>query len=199
MYDCLKCDKSFQSNCHLNRHLKKQKPCDLIVIIKCINCLREFKTNQQLTQHKNRKVKCKKLNYEEEIINLKNEIKGINELNNNGVKKIKLKYEYGGFIYILSNVNNEAEHIYKIGITENLKSRLNSYNTGMQKHQHFYYCSQYHCSDPVNLEKYIFSKLKKFKIENVNEMYKLQFEQLDNIIKNICRNDLSITNNIDKL
>lgn len=193
MYDCLKCDKSFINNFLLQRHLKRKIPCDRI--IQCIICLQKFKTLQLLNKHENRQnKKCYPPDIIQRVNELKNEIKGINE-----VKKIKLKYEYGGFIYILSNINNEAEHIYKIGITENLKSRLNSYNTGMQKHQHFYYCSQYHCSDPVNLEKYIFSKLKKFKIENVNEMYKLQFEKLDNIIKNICRNDLSITNGIDKL
>ena len=92
---CIKCNKIFNSNRDLQRHLDRKIKCDRI--LECDNCKKTFKTKQNLNKHLNNKKKCKKLDPEVENVILKLEkevlvlekevlqLKQINNINNGNI------------------------------------------------------------------------------------------------------------------
>ncbi len=72
-YICEKCNKDFNRKYNYIQHLNRKIPCNRI--IKCDNCLVIFKTKQILNNHLKRKIPCKKVNLEEEVKELKEQIK----------------------------------------------------------------------------------------------------------------------------
>jgi len=52
---CIKCNKIFNSNRDLQRHLDRKIKCDRI--LECDNCKKTFKTKQNLNKHLNNKKK----------------------------------------------------------------------------------------------------------------------------------------------
>jgi uncharacterized C2H2 Zn-finger protein len=55
-FTCIKCDKVFTRESHLNSHINKKNPCDKI--ISCNRCNKVFKLAGNLKQHLNRKTPC---------------------------------------------------------------------------------------------------------------------------------------------
>lgn len=92
---CIKCNKIFNSNRDLQRHLDRKIKCDRI--LECDNCKKTFKTKQNLNKHLNNKKKCKKidpevenviLKLEKEVLVLEKEVlqlKQINNINNGNI------------------------------------------------------------------------------------------------------------------
>ena len=53
------------------------------------------------------------------------------------------------YVYIISTKIYEGQNIYKIGRTNNLKSRLSTYNTGSHKNDKYYYCYTFGCYNSI--------------------------------------------------
>lgn len=86
---CIKCNKIFNSNRDLQRHLDRKIKCDRI--LECDNCKKTFKTKQNLNKHLNNKKKCKKLDpevenvilkLEKEVLVLEKEVLQLKQINN---------------------------------------------------------------------------------------------------------------------
>jgi len=206
MNKCELCSKEFKRKYDLDKHLKRKIPCNNI--IQCNNCLKIFKTTFNLNRHQDRKIKCEKVNLEQENKVLKEKLnknkgleqieKKIKDLINSQEKENKIlkqenkdlketvmgfkKYLNIGFIYILTNMCYEIQDIYKVGQTGNLKNRLSNYNTPKVEKDKYQYVFSFETNNIIELEKYIHkhSKLKEFKTNN--ELYKIKFEDLKNIL-----------------
>ena len=210
MNKCELCKKEFKLKHHLIQHLKRKIPCNNI--IQCDRCLVIFKTKQKLTNHQNRKTPCEKVDLEQEvkdlkaeneklklekenrilnqtIINtqnttvnkLKREIDNLKEINKLLISHLDLNINTG-FIYILTNLCYEIQDIYKVGKTINLNNRLSNYNTPKVEKDKYQYVYSIKSNNIDDLEKYIHNhpKLKEFKTNN--ELYKIKFNDLKNII-----------------
>ena len=121
--------------------------------------------DKQKKKIKNMNLKIKQL--EKQKIKLENNIK-------------KEKYPDGGFIYII-----EVEKMYKIGITENLKKRINTYNTGNPNKTNIIYYKKTTC--PIQIELCIKSILYKYRIKNKKEFYNCKLQKIKDVI-NKCIN-----------
>ena len=86
---CIKCNKIFNSNRDLQRHLDRKIKCDRV--LECDNCKKTFKTKQNLNKHLNNKKKCKKLDpevenvilkLEKEVLVLEKEVLQLKQINN---------------------------------------------------------------------------------------------------------------------
>lgn len=82
-----------------------------------------------------------------------------------------------GYIYILGT---DKENIYKVGLSKN-----NNKN----------YISCYECNYDKMIEKQLFHVLDIFKVDN--NLYKISYNNLDNLIKMICLNNTNINNLIN--
>ena len=115
----------------------------------------------------NKKIKLK-------LKNLNKKIK-ILEKNNNILKKnmTKNKYPRGTHIYIIEDDNK-----YKIGYTDNLAKRLQTYNTGKANRLEYVYYKKTHCGKEIEtclkamLNKYIYKSNKEFYICNIDIIIK---------------------------
>jgi len=181
MFNCEKCNKSFTRKYNLDTHLNKKISCDNT--IKCTICNKIFKTNQILTNHLNRKNKCIKQSIEEENIELKEEIKTLQEENRNLKNNTYIKYNIIGYVYIVSNLCYELQDIYKIGQTFNKDTRLSAYNTGLMLQDKFRYIYIIETEYFIELEQLIFKYLEKYKVNN--EMYKLKLLKIKNLIEKL--------------
>lgn len=56
MYQCHKCDRTFTLRSTLNRHLRRQNPCN--IINKCPICSKVFSKQSKLNRHLQRKTPC---------------------------------------------------------------------------------------------------------------------------------------------
>ena len=107
-------------------------------------------------------------------------------------------HEFNEFIYICTTKQQSKENIFKIGRTNNLNSRLSGYNTGKTEDKKTFYCSYYKCTGAKTIESRLFYLLKNFKIDNVNEMYKLHYTSLNKIVNDICSNDNEVSKRINE-
>lgn len=109
-----------------------------------------------------------------------------------------------GYIYIISNLNNLLNKVYKVGKTTNLKSRLNSYNTGRQNSECYYYIEVFKVTlEHLNeIEKVIHNTLGIYRFENKNEMYQVNLSVLissiSNVVSNITNKDNSNAINLNE-
>ena len=92
------------------------------------------------------------------------------------MKKVKFKE---GYIYIISNPN--FSNYYKLGITDNIKSRLQTYQTSCPSRNYKIEHYIFH-SDCCRAEKQIHQKLKYFATERKNEWFRCDLSILKNII-----------------
>lgn len=97
-----------------------------------------------------------------------------------------LKKEY---LYIATNTRYASQNNFKIGKTLDLKQRLSSYNTSHSKGELYYYVF---VSEPTynakSIEYILKHILTKFRNSDTNEIYVINFEFLERIVKNVCNN-----------
>ena len=80
------------------------------------------------------------------------------------------KRQKDGYIYVISNIN--FPNYYKIGVTEDIKSRLRTYQTSspLRNYKIEYYI---HHSDCYNAEKDIHEQIKHFARSQKNEWFEI--------------------------
>jgi hypothetical protein len=100
---CIKCNKIFNSNRDLQRHLNRKIKCDRV--LECDNCKKKFKTTQNLNKHLNNKKKCKKLDPEIENVILKLE-KEVLVLEKKVLELKQIHNINNGTINNTNNINN---------------------------------------------------------------------------------------------
>lgn len=141
-----------------------------IILIKynwCLNNIKRFK--KSFTKYLIKDIK------ESNLINL---IKFYNKYNCD-IQEIKEYYKpKEGFIYIMHN-KLYGENIYKIGNAINIEKRLKGYLTGYIEEPEI--LLQVKCIDKHFSEKYIFRKLKDYRIRTNREFFEVDI----NIIKNV--------------
>ena len=182
MLNCVLCSKIFKYKSKYDEHKNRKNPCVSSIILNCEHCKVKFKCNAEKIRHeKTLKHTINSGLIKENNIEIKNKypIIGYNSINKE-------------YIYILTNKNKENDCIYKVGRTKNLKSRLSAYNTGRVDKEIHYYVSTYECINASQLEKLILVSLSKFTIGN--EIVQIEYEKLNNFIKNICDN-MKLANN----
>ena len=93
------------------------------------------------------------------------------------------------YLYIVTTFSYAIQFNFKIGKTLDLRQRLSSYNTGCNKDQKYYYVF---VSEPTYYAKSIEYILKhiltKFRNSDTNEIYVINFDFLEKIVKNVCNN-----------
>lgn len=93
------------------------------------------------------------------------------------------------YLYIATTFSYAYQNNFKIGKTNNLTQRLSQYNTSHNKNQKYYYVF---LSEPTYYAKSIEYILKhiltKFRNSDTNEIYVINFEFLEKIVKNVCDN-----------
>jgi len=181
-----------------NQQLKKTKN-DEILKLKLENQQLKKTKNDEILKLKLENQQLKKTN-NNEILKLKLENQQLKKTKNDEILKLKLenqqlkktKNSSNGHIYILTNLNYQLQGIYKVSRTINLKSRLSTYNTPKIEKDKYSYIYSFKTYDNENLENYIHDhpKLKEFKIKN--EIYKIKFEDLKEIL-------IEIKNEFDEL
>lgn len=93
------------------------------------------------------------------------------------------------YLYIATTFSYAYQNNFKIGKTNNLTQRMSQYNTSHNKNQKYYYVF---VSEPTYYAKSIEYILKhilaKFRNSDTNEIYVINFEFLEKIVKNVCNN-----------
>ncbi len=93
------------------------------------------------------------------------------------------------YLYIATNARYAAQNNFKIGKTENLKQRLSAYNTSHNKKEPYYYTF---VSEPTfdakTIEYIIKHILYKFKNSETNELYVVNYEFLEKMVRKVCEN-----------
>lgn len=120
-------------------------------------------------------------------LELENNKKELEEAKNIYKKKIldKTLQKQNEYVYVASSKNYVKNNIYKIGKTVKLENRMKGYQTGRMEEDKFVYLYIMKCSDSKVIEQLIFSKLKTFKIDDVNELYQLHFDLLKDLLDKI--------------
>lgn len=93
------------------------------------------------------------------------------------------------YLYIATNARYASQNNFKIGKTQDLKQRLSAYNTSHNKREPYYYV---YVSDPLfdakTVEHIIKHILVKFRNSETNELYVVDYDFLEKIVKRICQN-----------
>lgn len=98
----------------------------------------------------------------------------INLLENNQKPKLNIS---GGVIYILDAQNTGSyQNLYKIGKTENIKTRLSSYNTGNANHVQPIFVME--VDDIVRVEKCIKNLVQRYQFRANKEIYQINLDLL---------------------
>lgn len=105
------------------------------------------------------------------------------------------------YIYIIKAQNtDESNNLYKIGKTENLKNRLNSYNSGLANDNELLFWFETTNIDQV--EGCLKNLLSKNKYRKNKEVYDINLQELKSLIK-ICNEFINAVEenkeNIDKI
>jgi len=95
-----------------------------------------------------------------------------------------------GFVYIITNGENDVNNIYKLGKSTNLNNRLSTYNGGHVNSKKFYYKKYFQCYNPKLLEQLLFNVLSSYKIykDKQDEMYNIEYTLLEKIFDCVCGN-----------
>lgn len=93
------------------------------------------------------------------------------------------------YLYIATNARYASQNNFKIGKTQDLKQRLSAYNTSHNKREPYYYTF---VSEPLfdakTVEHIIKHILVKFRNSETNELYVINYEFLEKMVKRICQN-----------
>lgn len=87
--------------------------------------------------------------------------------------------------YIATSYFYSQQNIFKIGgleSIENKKSRAITYNSERPKNDAFYYIALFQCHDYKLVEHFISSYLLNFKLKDKKELYRINFNDLNNIV-----------------
>jgi phage anti-repressor protein len=107
----------------------------------------------------------------------------------NGLEEKIKKYETNlkkipnikkGFIYVFNVSKNKEDELYKVGRTNNLYKRMNTYNTGVADNIELLFV--YEVEDIKSVETCIKIFLKKYKYRTSKEVYQINLGMIKNII-----------------
>lgn len=87
--------------------------------------------------------------------------------------------------YIATSRLYGMQNIFKIGGVENrsfIKSKFNTPNTEKSIEDNFFYVALYECHDYKLVEQFLSSFLNNFKIPNKNDLFKINFDNLNNVV-----------------
>jgi hypothetical protein len=172
---------------------------NIFVSIHTFKCICKFLNTQMSKQIKQKIIELEKIyKIYNKYLNFYKDIKLDESKLIQNLQINKQLHKFTEYIYIVTTKPKAKENIFKIGRTNNLKSRLSTYNTGSSENEKYFYCSHFKCTSASTLENRIFTLLKNFKIDNEKEMFQLHYEILHNIIKSICNNDKKISDNINQ-
>jgi prophage antirepressor-like protein len=174
----------------------------------------EYKLNQELTlqasqikllENENEEKTNLLKEKEEEIEEMAEELESTKNKTLHLTDKI-LNYELftkDSYIYLSTTKQYAAHHQFKFGKSNELNSRMSSYQVGRSKDDQMYYVFVYKCEDATILEYLIRNLLKKYRDDKNKDIYVLPFEILKPYIESICElyseqiqetNQLSIDN-----
>jgi prophage antirepressor-like protein len=88
------------------------------------------------------------------------------------------KYPNGGMFYVLQT---NKEGIYKIGITEKIDKRYNTYNTSIVDNANFLFRKKIDC--PIQLEMCVKSLLYKYRYRDKREFYDCELKKIIEVVK----------------
>lgn len=120
---------------------------------------------------------------EKENKELKNKICIINDM---VIQKGKIHRDQ--IFYIATSRLYGMQNIFKIGGVENrnlIKTRFSDCDTKNTKDDRLFYVALYECHDYQLIEKFLSSFLANFKIPNKKELYKINFDNLNNVVSMI--------------
>jgi len=130
--------------------------------------------------------------YKKQLEQIKTKINQLEEKNRileNNQKKNK--FPKGGVIYVVRPFGTENENLLKVGKTNDLKSRMNTYNTGVPNNMEILYSVE--VKDPIGFEHCIKSKLRNYIYRERKEFYNCDLEiiidainKCDKFIKDEC-------------
>jgi phage anti-repressor protein len=117
-------------------------------------------------------------------------MKQINVIKTNQKPKINV---IGGTIYIIKAQNNISHDVYKMGKTNNIKKRMNVYNTANSNDIEVIFVQKVDNIDAV--ENCVKSMAKRFQYRSKKEIYEVDIEVLKGIIDDCCNIDIKISAN----
>lgn len=126
-------------------------------------------------------------------IELKNKDEEIEKLKfkhlqiNNFIYNIKIRKKTDK-LYIATTLQYSKNNNFKIGFTKDLKSRLNTYNTGRNSNDLYYYVFHIDVFEAKKLDHLIQVLLADFKDTKNKELYIIHYLYLENLIKLFIRN-----------
>jgi hypothetical protein len=116
-----------------------------------------------------------------------NQLKVTNFIINNFVDNVKSKYK-NGYIYIATTGEYARKNIFKIGKTDNLKTRLATYNSGRIEDDLLYYCFFEKVYNINKVENFINNLLEDFKEKRNKENFVLHYTYLEPLVKLVIKN-----------
>lgn len=87
---------------------------------------------------------------------------------------------YEGYLYVFYNesfLKSYGECVYKLGRTKNLNNRISTYNTSFIKDSEYVLTSRVF-KDSIKAENVLFFLLRKFRIRDKREFFKIEFDEL---------------------
>ena len=103
------------------------------------------------------------------------------------------------YVYVATSCNYAKQNVFKVGMTDSLKTRMTGYQTGRTSDDKFSYIYVMKCVDAKTLEQMIFTRLESFRYEDSRELFQIHFDTLKDILSVFESFEIESIGNINKL